>query len=392
MAASPTRLTRIQRAIGLLLPAILGIPLLLGAAAPWVPSLKQEPLAKEPPAPDPAAPTWTTWRDRSFQRGLEAWLTQALPPRHAAVELANQLSYDLFAVSPMDRSIVVGRGGALFWQSYVEAWCSSRPDAERLQRRADRIAALRDRFERAGRALIVLIAPSKATVMPELLPAACPPPADPAGPRRLLAGALAERGVHVVDGYEAVMAMKRADPLPPFPRGGIHWSRLAAWRMARVVIEEAGRISGVDLGGLAVGEVGWDSPPNGDDADLAILLNLRRPPVDYRVGLGTVSCRATTAGAESTLLALGGSFLKGPLGAITRCRLFGQVDYFYYYTRFHHRWPEDRRFTVDRAAIDWRSTLARTRVLLLEMNEELIAKGGDTDLDRFLDDALTQLH
>ena len=31
--------------------------------------------------------------------------------------------------------------------------------------------------------------------------------------------------------------------------------------------------------------------------------------------------------------------------------------------------------TVDRAAIDWRSTLARTRVLLLEMNEELIAKG-----------------
>ncbi len=47
-----------------------------------------------------------------------------LPPRRTAVQLSNQLYYDLFGRSYMyDEQILVGRGGSLFEVTYVDAWC-----------------------------------------------------------------------------------------------------------------------------------------------------------------------------------------------------------------------------------------------------------------------------
>jgi hypothetical protein len=377
--------------VALLLPAILGLPLVLWLLAHRVPELRGLPLAQEAiPAPLPP-PGWAALRDRSFQARAEALFAEQLPPRRTMVELVNQLEYDLFGRSYMyGEMLVIGRGDTLFERPYISRWCASSADPAPLGRTADQIAALRDRFVRDGRALIVLITPSKPAIVPELLPPACLPPADPDGPRRTFAALLAARGIPVLDGHEAAMAMKRDDPLPPFPRGGTHWSRLAAHRVASMLLEEAGRQAGADLGGLSVSAIGWSAAPAGQDSDLARLLNLYSPPLDYRVGAGTIDCRPTEVGARGELVAVGGSFLWEVLASIAACRLFAAVDYLYYYDNFEHRWPEDRRSPIVRAALSWRDRLSRARVLLLEINEEMIGKAG-THLDRFLDDALPQL-
>jgi hypothetical protein len=391
MAATARALSWPQRAVALLLPAILGLPLLLGLAARLVPALEARPLYHEATPPRPPAPRWATLADRSFQAGLETWFAERLPPRRPAIELANQLYYDLFRRSYMyGENIVVGQGRTLFERFYIQAWCRSTADPAALGRLVDRIAALRDRFARDGRVLLFLVTPSKAVVMPELMPEACPPPADPDLPRRTLLALLRARRIPLIDGHAAVVEMKRDDPLPPFPQGGTHWSRLAAARVAGALLAAAGRLAGADLGGLSVSDIGWQAAPTPPDDDLALLLNLHDPPVHFPVGAGHEACRTTAAGQSAELVAVGGSFLHLPLSAIAECRLLARIDYFFYYDQFRLAPPSEERHPVERAQIDWKSRLARTRLLLLEANEQQIESGAP-HLDRFLDDALPQL-
>jgi hypothetical protein len=112
--------------------------------------------------------------------------------------------------------------------------------------------------------------------------------------------------------------------------------------------------------------------------------------VRFPVGAGRAVCRPTAAGRAAELVAVGGSFLYLPLSAIAGCRLLAKVDYYFYYDQFRLMPPSDQRYPVERDRIDWRSRLARTRLLLLEVNEQAVESGAP-HLDRFLDDALAQL-
>ncbi|MFO1061858.1 MAG: hypothetical protein U1E53_33420 [Dongiaceae bacterium] len=385
MARQPAGLSATQRAVVLAMLLTLALPLLLAYASKYLPGLRPPPLDSEAFVPKPPLRA-TTLLSGDFQRAAGAWFVQALPPRRTAVQLSNQLYYDLFGRSYMyDEQILVGRGDSLFEVSYVDRWCrADATDLSALQRTAARIGALRRRWARDGRVLLFVATPSKAAVMPELLPAACPPPADPGRPRRALLAMLAAEGVPTFDGDATVRAMKGRDPVSPFPTGGIHWSSLAGRRVAGMIMADLGRLAGADLGGVSVADLRWDAAPAEQDADLRMLANLYAP-LPEAVGAGRLVCRPAAAGRGARLIAVGGSFLRTILETIGGCGLFAEVDYFFNYTRLERRWPGGGSLAVDRATLDWRRRLDAARVLILELNDAVIV-GGAYALDPFLDD------
>jgi hypothetical protein len=340
----------------------------------------------------PLEPEWTAagWMSGDFQRRADRWFANVVEPRGWVIPLTNQLFYSVFAKSHMyDRTIVIGRDGELYERTYVASYCED-ADAGGLGVIVDsaaRVGELRERLSRRGKVMLVLVTPSKAAVVPERLPAAvCPPPSDPGARRRQLVSELRASGVSVIDGHALAMAMKAEDPLPPFPHGGTHWSRVVGARVAAVAMREAGRQADHDLGGLDVRRVRWDAAPMKSDRDLADLLRLFVPPFDYPVGAAEVECRPTPGGRGRTLVTVGGSFLYQVLEPITECGLFRQVEHYFYYDTSHERWPDYRRERVDRATLRWQEKLAGTDVVILEIAEHLITRAPH--FERFTADAL----
>jgi len=341
----------------------------------------------------PLEPEWTLagWMSGDFQRRADRWFSNVVEPRGWVIPLTNQLLHTVFARSYMgDRTIVIGRRGELYQGIYIAGYCEGGEvgDARALAAAADRAGELNARLAGAGKVLVVLVTPSKAAVIPERLPAgACAPAGDPDARRRRFVSELRGGGVAVIDGHALVMAMKAEDPLPPFPRGGIHWSRVVGARVAGVVMREVAREG--DLGGVDVRTVRWDARPEKSDRDLAELLTLFAPPFDYRVGAAEVVCRPTAAGHARALLTVGGSFLYQILDPITDCGLFRQVEHYFYYDQLYQRWPGPVSARPDAARLRWRDTLAGTDIVVLEVAEHII--GNAPHFDRFLADALAAL-
>jgi hypothetical protein len=343
----------------------------------------------------PLEPEWTLagWLSGDFQRRADRWFSSVVEPRGWVIPLTNQILYAVFAKSYMnDRSLVVGRQGELYEASYLAAYCASSEigDAAALAASAARAGELNDRLTTAGAVFLVLITPSKAAVLPEHLPAgACRPAGDPAARRHRFVSDLREAGVPVIDGHALVQAMKVKDPLPPFPRGGTHWSRVVGVRVAEVVLAEVRRRGRRDVGGVTVHNLRWDARPEKSDRDLADLLTLFAPPLDYRVAAARTVCRPTPGGQARALVTIGGSFLYQILDPLTDCGLFRRVEHYFYYDELYQRWPGPVTTRPDPATRRWREKLAETDVVILELAEHRI--GRAPHFDRFLTDALAAL-
>jgi hypothetical protein len=343
----------------------------------------------------PLEPEWTLagWMSGDFQRRADHWFSNVVEPRGWVIPLTNQLLFTVFSKSYMgDRTIVVGRQGELYQNVYVAAYCAGGEvgDAEALARSAAGVGELTARLSGTSTVVVVLVTPSKAAVIPERLPVGvCAAPADPAARRRWFVSALRAAGVAVIDGHGLVTAMKAEDPLPPFPRGGIHWSRVVGARVAGVVMREVARLSAVDGGTVDVRTVRWDARPETSDRDLADLLTLFVPPFDYRVGMPEVVCRPTSRGRARTLVTVGGSFLYQILEPITVCGLFRRVEHYFYYDTLYQQWPNGRSERPDLTKLRWRDKLGESDVVVLEIAEHLI--GRAPHFDRFVADALAAL-
>ena len=331
----------------------------------------------------------TTWWGGEFQRVFEPWFGSLIEPRGWIVQLTNQVYYTVFAMSYMEnRQIIVGRDRYLYELENLEEYCWS-ADHDAGGASAPLVAKLSElhhALARRDRLLLFLLTPSKAVTMPEFLPVGlCSRPPAPDRERERFVASLRQAGIVTIDGPELVQAMKAHDPLPPFPRGGTHWSRLAGARVSARLVEAITRLSRRDVGELVIDPPRWNTPPTGSDADLARVLNLWRPPVDYPTGSASRRCRATAAGRNTRLIAVGGSFLDQILDPIAACALFGRVDSYFYYDLLRFDWMVRRPYRVDRAAIKWRDELDQPTVFLVELNERLLGQEAPY-LDRFLDD------
>lgn len=401
MAVSdPTRQSRtavppVRRLLLAIMLVAIGLPLPLtllvhGSPAPVGQALASPRLldAAEPPRrPQLRA---TTWWAGEFQRDFEPWFGSVIEPRGWIVQLTNQVYYTVFAKSYMsDRQIIVSRDRYLYDLETLEDYCWS-ADHDAGGASPPLLAKLTEvhhRLVRRGRLLLFLLTPSKAVTLPEFLPVGlCSRPPTPDRERERFVASLRQAGVATIDGPELVQTMKAHDPLPPFPRGGTHWSLLAGARVGARLVEAIGRLSGRDVGEFAIDPPRWGAPPTGSDADLARLLNLWRPPVDYPTASAGRRCRSAAAGRNTRLIAVGGSFLDQILDPIAACALFGRVDSYFYYDLWRFDWIVRRRYPVDRAAINWRDELDQPTVVLVELNERLIGQRVPSYLDHFLDD------
>jgi hypothetical protein len=301
------------------------------------------------------APTWTpaAWWSGTLQKDFDAWLARRIGFRGALVRTANQIHYGLFgelATTGGDK-VVPGRAGWFYEKVYVEAFRRGGDAADSdLRRHSAAVRRLQDRLAADGIAFLLVIAPSKAEIYPEFLPAA----ADPAGraQRRShyerMIDVLQADGVHVLDARRLFADWKRAPEAPPlFAKGGTHWNHYGAVRVAALLLEKLAERTGRDFPAVEVVGAVVDRairPPDNDLGDLANLWQRRslagpqvHPQVEIRRGT-----------SKPDVLFIVDSFGAQLVVWLQQQRLVARHDTYWYNGR-HYGWSS-RREVADEAA------------------------------------------
>ena len=175
---------------------------------------------------------------------LQAWARASFGGRHQLVEWDAQLKQELGLSRSYGSDVTEGKDGWLFYRVHRGTQGVHPelpfPSAE-LDLWVRSLVATRRRVEARGAAFLVVIAPDKQTVYPDLLPPELPPP-RPVARLDALTARLREEGVQVADVRPALRAARAPGSLfsrwPLYWRTDTHWNSLGAMLAARPVLAE----------------------------------------------------------------------------------------------------------------------------------------------------------
>jgi alginate O-acetyltransferase complex protein AlgJ len=290
----------------------------------------------EKPKPAPLS-IETLWSGQA-QKIYSANFGRMLPPLVLAVRAKNQFLYSLLGVAGSN-GIIIGENGQLFELPYVDEYCGrgAPPDVKRIEFWADSIREIQDRVEKAGKAFVYLITPSKAAQYSEYLPAKMNCQARANGATDKLSpfrAALDARAIRYVDAASLIHAAKPHYSIDLFPRGGTHWNMLGAAIGAQQVIrvlDDAKRVSSP----LGPFEFTYDVDKEArlSDRDLLDLLNLLWPDPHYPAPIVNVSRSGAACAGAPHVIEMGGSFMHGINFLWERAACAPLVEHWFYFRR-----------------------------------------------------------
>ena len=197
-----------------------------------------------------------------FAENPVGYVTDRLALRTAAITLrAKALA---FLGESGSSQVIRGREGFLF---FAESLYTEPLTDQVLSALTDKLTALDQTLAADGRRLIVLIAPDKASVYPEMLPLHVLPRQP--DPLQQVNAALRDAGLTVLDAQGLLTAHKGTGLL--YFRGDSHWNA----RGARIIYQELMRLTGTEAPDYA------DTPLLPDAAgDLTLLCQPGTPPTE----------------------------------------------------------------------------------------------------------------
>jgi len=232
--------------------------------------------------------TWAEVRSGNFTRQCEKWFNEHIGLRNLWVRLDNQIYFSIFHEAPTHKegtTVVVTPDDWLYERHYLHHALSDYqplPETPPPEVIAARIRSVQDKLARRGIPLLLVVAPNKAEVYPEHLPAARFGGRTPAAHRthfETLRPYLKKAGVRYFDGPAQFADWKRAGQPDLFASTGTHWSYHAVydvWQALRAELNPGMRrpLPAFELRSRAL------AAPQANDRDMLLLLNLLVNPAN----------------------------------------------------------------------------------------------------------------
>ena len=338
------------------------------------------PLAGVESTATPPAVGLSPWWNGTMQAEFDAWINQRIGLRGLLVRTANQANFSLFGELPRrsGTQVLLGRAGMLFEKVYVDAYNRSgrRPGWE-LRNISASVRRLQDRLAQDGLAFLLVIAPSKAEIYPEFLPAS----ADVAGrPERRsnyqnFVKYLRADGVNLVDAHELFLEWKTEPGAPRlFSNGGTHWNEYGAARIVEEILRRLRELTGKELPAVRIAGATTNRTIVGEDNDLGELANLwsGRPLAGPQVH----PVAEVQAGSHlPDLLFIGDSFVFTLTNFMDRQGLYRKRDTYYYYNR-QYFYPEAPNAALDKRQLDLLAELRGRDAVVIEVGEYWLPRVG----------------
>jgi len=320
------------------------------------------------------------WWNGTLQSEFDSWLNQRIGFRGLLVRTANQINYSLFRELPERKGtqVLLGQNGFLYEKVYVDSYNQNgqRPESE-LRNVSMSTRRLQDLLAADGIAFLLVIAPSKAEILPEYLPEV----GDVAGrPERRtnyenMIGILRADGVNLVDAHDLFLQWKQEPDCPRlYTKGGTHWNQYGAARIISKIMDELKDLTGKDIPTMQVVGAVTNRTIVGSDNDLAELVNLWS--ARQLAGPQIHPVMETTQGSHlPDLLVVGDSFVFTLTNQMDREGLYRKRDTYYYYNR-HYFYPVEPNVPLEKRHLDLLMELQGRDAVVIEVNEYWLPRIG----------------
>lgn len=327
---------------------------------------------------------------KKYQKYIEDYYKENLGLRCVTIKAFNQLNFSALhsTVSP----VVIGSEDNLYQASYINDACGTRPPLSRdqLTKIVSDIEVVQSAFAKRGIDFIFLITPSKALTMPEQIPPRlCPHGLSHDTNYDRIVPLLKMTSIRLVDGQAITLQDTPKDEPPPFPKSGIHWTDMAAFRVTDALIAEINRSPfGHLLPRPKIGSTEIDFVPDWLESDLFKLLNLSTTTYSFPIMRPhVIPVDDSDKRGDLSLAFVGGSFTHGVI-KILKNEKVTNINRYYYYNVEKSFWPRHGEFVilpkVDKPGLT--GEFLSESVVVLEANVEAI---GERYVETFLADTIS---
>ena len=283
--------------------------------------------------------------DGKFQEAYNNYFEHTIGFRPMLVRINNQVAFSVFDTA-LANGVVIGKKNYLYEINYIKAYKGWDYQGDSMiEAHAQKAAYVYKELAEAGKSLLFVFAPGKATYFPEYIP-------DnfmnrPSGNKtnyQAFIDKFKEYELPFIDFNNWFVQMKDTASYPLYPQCGIHWSAYGAALATDSLVHYIENVRGIDM--VDFGWDGFDLPDTlrNPDYDIAggmnLLFNIPHYPMAYpRVRFSTYDNKV-----RPNAIVVADSYYWNIFGKGYSSRLFDDNNFWYYNKEVHNpAWPAPRK-------------------------------------------------
>ncbi len=332
----------------------------------------------------PKLPQWS-WKnlyEASFQDSLNTYVENNIGFRPDLVRLHNQLQFTLFDTVNA-QAVIIGNEGYLYEINYIKAMYGvDYVGDEKIMADVEKAVVVDQWFRSNGKALVVVLAPGKASYFPEYVPEKYRPDTIHPTNHDRYYELLSSKGIAVIGGNKWFSAMKDTSRYALFPKCGIHWSYYGLGLVFDSVINTMEHLLGREFVDIDMKDILVTGKLRSPDRDLWDGMNLMQKPDDFAMPYPTFVFTNPVKENMPSVVTVADSYYWQWFGSGNPLRAFRSNQFWYYNSQIFF---SDGSKPRDRKHIDLFEEVARTDVFLIIQTDANMNRFGFGIIDELFE-------
>jgi hypothetical protein len=310
------------------------------------------------------------WFSGTYQDSVTDWLNHTQKFRPIFVRTNNQLQYSMYRKTNA-AAVILGKNGQCFQSDYIYDYNGEfYAGSDLLDARMERVKWLQDTLQKRNISLLVVLAPGKASYMPENIPDSMMPKTDsPPTNYKYIASKLIALDINHIDLNKYFLEMKDTASWPLFPTYGVHWSDYGSYLALDTFLTASRKLTGMHIPKLDASSIELSRIPRGQDYDVGNLMNLLFRLPEKQLAYPQFNYSDTLNKAEVNVLFVGDSYvfhwLKNPIPEY----LYRHYNFWYYNVMVYPEFYQKRLFNYD---LDIPAEVFSRDLIVLECTERFL--------------------
>lgn len=270
-----------------------------------------------------------SWFLGKYQEKQELYISEHTGFRPGWVRLYNQWNYSLFDKANA-AGVIIGKDGYLYEENYIKTYYGNDfVGKKEVSETVRKLKLVQDTLDKKGITLAVILAPGKASYLPEYIP-------DRYHQARKRTNyeeykdQFDKQEIRNIDMNQWFESMKKTTKYPLFSKTGIHWTAYGQFLAVDSMTNFVANACHCDLPRHVLDKIVPSSKPWLDDDDIGRVMNLFVELPELKLAYPEFHPSREVKKTDPKVLVIADSFYWGPFNANVSHFLFNEGEFWYY--------------------------------------------------------------
>lgn len=270
-----------------------------------------------------------SWFLGKYQEKQELYISEHTGFRPGWVRLYNQWNYSLFDKANA-AGVIIGKDGYLYEENYIKTYYGNDfVGKKEVSEMVRKLKLVQDTLDKKGITLAVILAPGKASYLPEYIP-------DRYHQARKRTNyeeykdQFDKQEIRNIDMHQWFESMKKTTKYPLFSKTGIHWTAYGQFLAVDSMTNFVANACHCDLPRHVLDKIVPSSKPWLDDDDIGRVMNLFVELPELKLAYPEFHPSREVKKTDPKVLVIADSFYWGPFNANVSHFLFNEGEFWYY--------------------------------------------------------------